>query len=57
MFSENTSSSEELGGLIDSELTFHDHITRHCSRANQKFSALARDSKYMTLQNFHHLSV
>ena len=38
-----------MGVLIDSELTFHDHITRLCSKANQKLSALARVSKYMTL--------
>ena len=44
-----SSSSEELLILIDSELTFHDHITRFCSKANQKLSALARVSKYMTL--------
>ena len=37
-------SSELLGVLIDSELTFHDHITRLCSKANQKLSAPARVS-------------
>ena len=32
-----TSSSKELlGVLIDNELTFQDHITRLCSKANQK---------------------
>ena len=45
----SSSSEELLGILIDSELTFHDHITRLCSKANQKLSALARVSKYMTL--------
>ena len=39
-----SSSEELLGVLIDSELTFHDHIIRLCSKANQKFSALARVS-------------
>ena len=43
-------SEKLLGVLIDSELTFHDNITRLCSKANQKLSALARVSKYMTLQ-------
>ena len=43
------SSEELLGVLIDSELTFHDHITRLCSKANKKLSALARVSKYLTL--------
>ena len=42
-----TSSSSEglLGVLIDSELTFRDHITKRCSKANQTFN-----SKYTTLQ-------
>ena len=43
-------SEELLGVLIDSELTFLDHITRLCSKANQKLSALAEVSKYLTLQ-------
>ena len=34
----SSSSEELLGVLIDSELTFHDHITRLCSKANQKLS-------------------
>ena len=42
-------SEELLGVLIDSELTFHDHITRLCSKANRKLSALARVSKHMIL--------
>ena len=46
-------SEDLLGILIDSELTFDDHITRLCSKANQKLSALARVSKYVTLQNWH----
>ena len=45
----SSSSEELLGVLIDSELTFHDHITRLCSKANQKLSALDRVSKYVTL--------
>ena len=37
-----SSSSEELVGVLtDSALTFHDHITRLCSKANHKFSASA----------------
>ena len=46
-----TSNSSEvlLGVLIDRELTFHDHITRLCFKANQELSALARVSKYMNL--------
>ena len=41
----SSSSEELLGVLIDSELTFHDHITELCPKANQKLSALARVSK------------
>ena len=44
----SSSSEELLGVLIDSELIFHDHITRLCS--NQKLSALARVSNYITFQ-------
>ena len=44
-----SSSEEPFGILTDSELTFQNHITRLCSKANQKLSALARVSKYMTL--------
>ena len=43
-----SSSEELLGVLIDSELIFHDHITRLCS--NKKLSALARVSNYITFQ-------
>ena len=42
-----------LGVLIDSKLTFHDHITWLCNRVNQKFSALTRVSKYMALPKQH----
>ena len=49
-----SSSSEKLFGvLIDSELTFHDHISRLCSKPIRKRSALARFSKYITLQKRH----
>ena len=42
--------SEELLGItIDSELTFHKHITSLCSKANQKLRVLARIAKYMTI--------
>ena len=45
-----SSPSEELLGItIDSELTFHKHITLLCSKANQKRSALARIAKCMTI--------
>ena len=44
----SSSSEELLEVLIDSELIFHDHITRLCS--NKKLSALARVSKYITFQ-------
>ena len=47
------SSEEILRIFINSELTFRDHITRRCSKINQKHSALARGSKYMALQKRH----
>ena len=45
-----SSSSEELLGItIDSDLSFSDHISTLCAKANQKLSALARVVKYMSL--------
>ena len=49
----SSSSKELLRVSIDSELAFYDHITRLCSKANQKLSALTRVSKYMTLPKRH----
>ena len=46
----SSSSEELLRALIDSEHTFQDHITRLCSKPNQKLSALARVFKNKTLQ-------
>ena len=46
---ESSPSEELLGITIDSELTFHKHITSLCSKANQKLSALERIAKYMTI--------
>ena len=43
---ESSPSEELLGITIDSELTFHKHITSLCSKAYQKLSALARITKY-----------
>ena len=37
-----------LGILIDKELTFEDHIRSLLKKANQKFHALMRASKYMS---------
>ena len=45
----SSSSQEHLEVLIESKLTFHDHIKRLCSKGNQKLNALALISKYMTL--------
>ena len=45
-----SSSSEELLGItIDSDLSFSDHISSLCAKANQKLSALARVVKYMSI--------
>ena len=46
---ESSPSEELLGITIDSELTFHKHITPLCSKANHKRSALASIAKYMTI--------
>ena len=46
---ESSPSEELLGTKIDSELTFHKHITSLCSKANQKLTAWARIAKYMTI--------
>ena len=46
---ESSPCEELLGITIDSELTFHKHITSLCSKAYQKLSALARITKYMTI--------
>ena len=49
-----SNSSEELFFvLIDSELTFHDSITKLCSEANQKLITLAWFSEPMTKQKWH----
>ena len=49
------SKGEVLIGLrVDSDLTFKEHITSICSKANQKLQALVtRTSKYMSLQKCH----
>ena len=39
-----------LGVRIDSDLSFKEHVTGICSKANQKLYALTRVSKYMSLQ-------
>ena len=45
-------SKEEVlsGMIIDSDLTFKEHVTSICSKANQKLHALTRVSKCMSLQ-------
>ena len=40
-----------LGVRIDSDLTFKEHVTSICTKANQKVNALTRFSKYMSLQS------
>ena len=53
MGSTTKTSKEEvlLGVRIDSDLTFKEHVTSICSKANQNFHALTRVSIYMSLQN------
>ena len=43
-----------LGVRIDSDLTFKEHVTSICSKANQKLHALTRVSKYLSLQKRLH---
>ena len=52
MGSTTKTSKEEvlLGVRIDSDLTFKEHVTSICSKANQKLHALTRVSKCMSLQ-------
>ena len=52
MGSTTKTSKEEvlLGVRIDSDLTFKEHVTNICSKANQKLYALTRVSKYLSLQ-------
>ena len=42
-----------LGVRIDPDLTFKEYVTSICSKANQKFHALTRVIKYMSLQKRH----
>ena len=46
---ESSPSEELLGITIDSELTFHKHITSLCSKTKQKLGAFARIAKYLTI--------
>ena len=41
-------SAELLGIVIDSDLTFHEHITKLFSQGNQKTNALTKVSNYMS---------
>ena len=42
-----------LGVRIDNNLTFKEHVTGICSKANQKLHLLTRVSKYFRLQTNH----
>ena len=42
-----------LGVRIDSDLTFKEHVTSICTKANQNVNASIRFSKYMSLQKRH----
>ena len=41
---------ELLGIVLDSKLSFEDHIINLCKKASQKFKALARVAPYMYLK-------
>ena len=47
---ESENQQELLGILIDSNLTFKEHINNICKKASQKLNALARISPYMDIQ-------
>ena len=40
---------ELLGVIIDSRLTFEEHVNNLCKKASQKLNALARISSYMDI--------
>ena len=42
--------NELLGIILDSKLSFEDHINNLLEKASQKFNALARVAPYMCLQ-------
>ena len=44
----NSKSEKLLGVTIDHKLTFNEHVSNLCNKANQKLHALARVSNYMT---------
>ena len=44
----NSSSKKLLGVLIDNEVTFNEHVSKICKKANNKLHALSWISKYMT---------
>ena len=48
-FIESENQQELLGILIDSNLTFDDHITNICKKVSQKLNALTRVSTYMDI--------
>ena len=43
----NTKSEKLLGITVDNKLTFKDHVSNLCKKANQKLNALARITRYM----------
>ena len=49
--------SEEVPGTkIDSNLTFHEHITSLCSKANEKLNLLSRVLKYMGIKKMAYIN-
>ena len=44
------SKNELLGIILDSKLSFEDHINKLCNNASQKLKALARVAPYMCLE-------
>ena len=49
--------NELLGIILDSKLSFQDHINNLCKKASQKLNALARVARYMCLEKQENLGI
>ena len=59
-----SSNSKKLLGVIDSKLSFDDHITNLCRKTSQKLHALSRVASHMSFnkkknsfKNIYHLTI
>ena len=49
--------NELLGIILDSKLSFQDHINNLCKKASQKLNALARVARYVCLEKQENLGI